>query len=299
HYVTQYGYDAAGELTTDTDPAGRNYQFLYDDRGNLVATDYPNSTFSWSTIDATGRLTELDNRHGTVTSLAAGEPTDSSPIADYTYQYSQAGQKTQEILSASGQADQTTSYAYDGIGRLDQVALPDGTCRDYSYDADSNRTQIAESATGCAGTFSTTATYAYSPSTTPGVDQLSSTTATSGTTNYAYTADGQVKSYGTTSLTWDGWGRLSGAAVNGTSVTYHFDPAGGLKSRTSSGGANTRYLLGDLFETDSTGQVTTSYVDGPAGDLAQYSGPPSAGSAADYLYYNGHGDLAAETDGSG
>jgi RHS repeat-associated protein len=45
--------------------------------------------------------------------------------------------------------------------------------------------------------------------------------------------------------------------------------------------------------------VTTSYVDGPAGDLASFNGPPSPVSAVTYLYYDGHGDLAAEANSSG
>jgi uncharacterized protein RhaS with RHS repeats len=45
--------------------------------------------------------------------------------------------------------------------------------------------------------------------------------------------------------------------------------------------------------------VTTSYVDGPAGDLASFNGLPSPVSAATYLYYDGHGDLAAEANSSG
>lgn len=206
---------------------------------------------------------------------------------------------TQETLAASGQGTQTTTYSYDGLGRLSQTLLPTGVCRNYSYDADSNRSQIAESSTGCGGTFTTTATYAYTPATNPGVDQLTSVTTGSGTTNYAYTADGQVKSYGTSTLTWDGWQRVSGGTFGGTTVTYKYDPSGGLRTRTSSNGAYTRYLLGDLFETDATGHITTAYVDGPNGDLAQYNGPPAASSTITYLYYNAHGDLAAEANSSG
>jgi RHS repeat-associated protein len=58
-------------------------------------------------------------------------------------------------------------------------------------------------------------------------------------------------------------------------------------------------VLGDSFETDLAGTITTSYGDGPAGDPAQYQGPPVAGSTITYLYYSGHGDLAAEANASG
>ena len=39
--------------------------------------------------------------------------------------------------------------------------------------------------------------------------------------------------------------------------------------------------------------------DGPAGDLAQYTGAPSTASGVSFLYYNGHGDLAATANLSG
>jgi RHS repeat-associated protein len=292
HYVTSYAYDNANELTSETDPSGRQYQFFYDNRSNLHATQYPNGTFSWSDYNPDGWQTDLYNRHGTLSApLPFSAPADSSPIADYTYTYNQAGQKTQETLSASGETDQVTQYSYDGLGRLSQAVLPDGTTRAYGYDADSNRTSISDNGT-------TTATYTYDPSVAPGVDQLSSIT-TTGTTTYAYSADGQVKSYGANTVTWDGWQRVSAGTFHGTTVTYHYDPSGALKSRTSSNGADTRYLLDDLFETDAAGTITTAFVDGPAGDLAQYAGPPASSSTATFLYYNGHGDVAAETDGTG
>jgi RHS repeat-associated protein len=40
-------------------------------------------------------------------------------------------------------------------------------------------------------------------------------------------------------------------------------------------------------------------VDGPAGDLARYTTAPSSAVNPTYVYYSGHGDLAAEADQSG
>jgi RHS repeat-associated protein len=93
---------------------------------------------------------------------------------------------------------------------------------------------------------------------------------------------------------------MSGGTFNGTTVTYKYDPAGGLKSRvTASPASTTNYLLGDLFETNGSGAVTTSYVAGPAGDLVAFGGPPTSTSTVTYLYYSGHGDLAAEANSAG
>jgi len=183
------------------------------------------------------------------------------------------------------------SIGFRSTSLLSQAVLPAGVTRVYGYDGDSNRTSITDNGV-------TAATYAYNPSATPGVDELTSVT-TGATTTYAYTADGQIKSAGPNTISWDGWQRISSGTFGGITVTYHYDPSGGLKSRTSSAGSSTRYLLGDLFETNGAGAITTAYVDGPVGDLGEYAGTPTLGSMFTYLYYNGHGDLAAEADGTG
>jgi RHS repeat-associated protein len=289
-YTTSYTYDTSDELATETDSAGGEWIYCYDDRGNLQGTQYPNTTYSWVDTNPTGWTTDLLNQQGTLITTPGAcpsAPAQSSPsIADYTYQYNQAGQKTKEVRDPGGASD-TTDYVYDNLGRLSQVTLPSGTVRRYTYDLDSNRLTIADNGT-------TTASYTYDPSSAPGVDELSSV----GTTDYAYNSDGEVTSYGSTTLSWDGWQRLAGGTFGTTPVTYSYDAAGALRTRTS-GTTVTDYLLGDLFETSGGSTPSTSYTDGPAGDLAQYQGPPATPSTVSYLYYNGHGDLAATADASG
>jgi RHS repeat-associated protein len=107
-----------------------------------------------------------------------------------------------------------------------------------------------------------------------------------------------VKSRGVDTIGWDGWGRRSGGSLNGSRLSYGCDASGAWRSR-SSAGKTTRYLLGDDFETDGTGTLTASYTPGPGGDLAQCSGPPAAGTAVSFLYYDDHGNLVAEANGTG
>lgn len=172
------------------------------------------------------------------------------------------------------------------------------TCFIYGYDRDSNRTETQESPGSCSGPFTTTATYTYTPGASTPVDAL--TGQTGPTRSFAYDSDGNMTGRGTDSLVWDGSGRLSGGVFAGTTVAYTYDPTGQLESRsTSNPAATTRYLLGDLYETDGTGTITASYVDGPAGDLALYAGPPTGSTPVGYLYYNAHGDLAATADTAG
>ena len=86
---------------------------------------------------------------------------------------------------------------------------------------------------------------------------------------------------------------------NSSTLSYGFDAAGFRRSRTLNG-TTTRYLLGGLIETASTGTITSFDVDAPSGDLAHYGGGPTIGGAPPtYLYYSGHGDLTAEANNAG
>ncbi len=270
-YTTSYGYDDADELTSLTDPAGRVYRFFYDKDRRLKATIYPSTTatFSWTDYNAAGWVTAVYNRHGSWTTLPATVPSDANPIADYAYMYNIDGEKTQEVRTGGGLATETTSYGYDSLGRLAQVTLPDGTNRSYSFDLDSNRTQIAENTIPVAS-------YTYDPSNanSPGLDELTSVTGGT-TTSYTYNGDGETTSIGSSTMTWDGRGRNTGGSFSGTSVGYSYDTTGFLYKRVS-GTATTYYSLGGLWEatnpTWSDASVTLTAVDGPAGDLAHYAG---------------------------
>lgn len=201
-------------------------------------------------------------------------------------------------IGGFGRSSETTSYAYDALSRLSQVTFPDGMVRDYRFDLDSNRIGIDETPSG--GTKTTVATYTYDPThpASQGIDQLTSVTEGGQTRMFAHTADGQVSGRGSDTLTWDGWGRHSGGTFGGMTISYRFDPLGFRRERTA-GGQTTRYLHGGLFEANGVGTLTQTDVDGPAGDLAHYSGAPTTASAVTHLYFNGHGDLVAEANAGG
>jgi RHS repeat-associated protein len=288
NYSTTYAYDDADRVTSLTDPASRVYGFYYDSRSNLKATQYPNGTFSWNDFNQAGWQTALYNRHGTLPAqLPSSVPSDASPITDYAYTHELEGRKTQEMRTGGGLTTETSAYVYDDRGRLSQVTLPDGTVRVYGFDLDSNRSSITENG-------STVATYAYDPTK---LDLLQSVTQ-GGQTSYAHTSDGQVSGRGSDTLSWDGRGRHSGGSFSGTGVSYGFDAAGFRRLRTGAG-VTTHYRLRGLYETNSSGTILNTDTAGIAGDLAHYAGPPTTGSTVSFLYYSGHGDLAAEANASG
>jgi RHS repeat-associated protein len=224
-------------------------------------------------------------------------PTNSDP-PHYAYTYDIDGKQTQEVRTGGSLATRTTSYTYDNLGRLSQVTLPGGTCRKYLFDLDSNRSSIQESSSGCGGTFSTTASYVYD---TQRLDQLQSVTQGQ-TTSFGYTPDGQVSTRGADTLTWDGRGRLSGGTFAGSNLSYEFDATGFRRQRNvvpSPIPRTRRYLLGGLFERDGSNNLLQSDIDGPSGDLAHFAGAPTSSTTVSYLYYSGHGDLAAEASALG
>jgi RHS repeat-associated protein len=298
-YTTGYGYNDADQLTSETDPNHKSYGFGYDTRGNLTTTQYPNSTYSLGQYDAAGWLTAVCNHHGTapVSPPASGCPSDdTNPLADTSYTYDQEGQKTQETRT-SGTITTAISYGYDGLGRLATVSgAPSGTPGTYCYDLDSDRTKTYSSSTAGCTDANPSATYTYTPGSSTPIDALTSQTGPS--RSFTYNSDGEMTGRGTDTLGWDSLGRLHTTTVSGTTTTYSYDPTGTLKTRsTTSPSTTTNYLLGDLYETDPTGTITSSYQDGPAGDLASYTGPPTG--TPTYLYYDGHGNLTAEADPTG
>jgi len=95
---------------------------------------------------------------------------------------------------------------------------------------------------------------------------------------------------------------MTGGSFAGSSVGYAFDPLGRRRQRVS-GTKTTRYLFagGDapLYGTDAAGAIKETDIDGAGADVAHYAGPPTSSTSVSFLYYNGHGDLAAEANTSG
>jgi YD repeat-containing protein len=101
-----------------------------------------------------------------------------------------------------------------------------------------------------------------------------------------------------TTYGYDAWGRLTGATVGSTSVSYTYDALSRTLSRAVSGGSTTAYTYSGTGQ-DPTSQTVgagspTYYAWGAAGPLAQKSGTSTRFFATDP-----HGDLAAVFDTAG
>jgi YD repeat-containing protein len=145
---TEYVFDAASQLVGVRDAEGRLTQYGFDDAGRMTAIWLPNPnpqspapspiTFTYDTAsnvrfvtDQLGRTTErqYDDLHR-VTKEILPHPTGSDspgvetgrPVTTFTYYAdSQIESVTEKI---DGSNSRTTSYAFDGVGRLKTVELP-------------------------------------------------------------------------------------------------------------------------------------------------------------------------------
>jgi RHS repeat-associated protein len=298
-YVTMYAFDAAGQMTSLTDPAARTYTFAYTRARLLRATQYPNATFAWNDYDAAAKSSAAYNRHGLIPSpVPVTAPADASPIVDTTYTRDVDGRVTSEMRKVGTAATESRTYTYDALARLASVARSNGASQTFSYDLDSNRTTVSNVPVG--GGTPVVTSYAYDRTAAPGLDELSSTIGSGTTTSYQYNADGDVVARGGDVLTWDGRGRLRGGTFGSAAVQYGFDPVGHLVTRAGAAGG-VRYVYGGNGNVDyvvSGGAVVASTVTGPAGPLAEYAGPPSQASALRYRYYDGRGNVAADLTAS-
>jgi RHS repeat-associated protein len=185
-------YDSAGQLSQYKDGIGQQTDTTYDLLGRPVTVNDGKGSQT-NTYDAvTGRLKQVvDSQAGTFTATYDADGrvlTKTLPNGlRATYQYDETGESkdlawvkttgctasctwlhfgvTRSIFDQQRTLDSTTSQqtdAYDGVGRLIEVRdTPSGqgcTTRRYSYDADSNRTQVLSYAPGSGGACDTTST---------------------------------------------------------------------------------------------------------------------------------------------
>jgi RHS repeat-associated protein len=125
-------YVSRGRVQTATDPNGRMTQYTYypdndpdtGKRGNLHTVTNPLGHVTTVTAyDLNGRPTAISDPNGAVTTMT----------------YDARGR-----LVARSVAGETTAYAYDGVGQLTLVTLPDASTLSYLYDGAHRLTEIRD-----------------------------------------------------------------------------------------------------------------------------------------------------------
>jgi YD repeat-containing protein len=129
---TVYHYDALGrrDTVTITNASGQTIReegSAYDTQNRLTRIATPEGVINYA-YDDLGRKTRM------WTQISATDPT---ILSDFTYGYDPLGrlQTVAATKLAGGSVNLTTSYAFDAVGNLDTVTLPNGVMTDYDYDS--------------------------------------------------------------------------------------------------------------------------------------------------------------------
>jgi len=299
-----YEYDAderlctatrAGTTTSCTVPLSGTVSYGYDHASDLTGKTWPNSVSSTMTYDNADRVASVVNKIGATT------------LSSYAINSRDGEGDPLSLTTAAG----TTYYAYGYLSRLraacnlqpTSTTCPSGTTsgQEYAYDAVGNRLTLKQySSSG-----STTTTYAYNED-----DELcwayagtSSNTCASppgGSTTYAFSANGNETSAGSSTYTYDSENRMISAQGGSSSTTYSYDGDGNLYSAVT-GSTATNYFW-DVnrplpllaLEEDASGAVLRRYVYG-TNDLI---GMTNQTNVFDYLD-DAYGNVANVTKASG
>ena len=292
-FATSYGYDAASNRTSFTDPENGSSSYVYDTLNRLQTltppTAYGTGSFGLG-YDALSRRTSL-TRPNTVNTtygydnlsrlLSVTHAKGGVTLDGATYTVDNAGNRTAKSdLYAGG----TTNYGYDNIYELLNATQGGSTTESYTYDPVGNRLTALGSAT-----------WSYNTS-----NELNSRPGAS----YAFDANGNtiVKTDGTgsTSYTWDFENRLGSVTLPGAggTVTFKYDPFGRRIYKSSSSGTSVYAYDGDnlVEETNATGGVVARYsqglnIDEPLAMLRS--------SATSYYQADGLGSVTSLTNTAG
>jgi RHS repeat-associated protein len=289
--VTEYSYDAAGQLTERLDPPVTSQTY-----GGSPATARPEATTGYDTF---GDTTEAEDPDGNVTTYgydADGQqvsrtlppytpPDGSSAItAVDTTAYDGDGQ----VTSTTDALDNTTKYGYDQLGDRVTVTAPDGSVTTTAYDADGEPLSV----TGPTGA-QTQSTWDYMGR------QLTSTQVerSTGSGTVPYTADSSYDDA-------DGGWLSEETSPDGVSTQYSYDPAGEQTAVTDGAGKTMSYSydsLGRQVEvTNPDGTATvTGYDDAGNATSVQQLNASGTTLTTTSAAYDGEGDELSATDAEG
>ena len=138
---TQLSYDAAGDVTTTTDPLGRTTTYTYAADGRPATRTGADGSVRTNTYDpATGQLSKVSARasDGTTTST--------------TYSYVPSGQVGAGLVKSMTNESGTITYGYDADRNRTSVSYPDGSTASSDY-LDNGLLHTSTDVTGAVTTF--------------------------------------------------------------------------------------------------------------------------------------------------
>ncbi len=139
----QYGYDAAGRLTSFQSPEAESaWEYQYDANGNLVLAINPQGVRTRYEYDAVGNLTRVTSASGTEEeTVERYEYDEAGNIVAYTapdglltrYEYDVNNRLIVKTEIANGESH-STRYEYDAQGRITRVTNPQQHATEIRYD---------------------------------------------------------------------------------------------------------------------------------------------------------------------
>lgn len=342
-----YTYTAFGQALTAADPRGNVTNYAYDAKGDLTSvTDALGHVTSITSYDANGRpLTIVDpngvttslthNKRGWLTSRTVGTLLTvyahdhagnliqvTQPDGSYlTYTYDPAHRLTgiadsagdniaytldaasnrimEQAFDPSGMLSRTRSYAYDALSRLSQTIGAQGQTTAYAYDPQSNLTTVTDP-------LSDAANYNYGA-----LNRLShGIDPNGGITSYRYDANDHLTGVLDprnllTAYAWDGLDdQLQLASPDTGATNKTFDAAGNVITSADARGETTTYNYDALNRrtgaafADGTSTVW-KYDQGPNGIGRLRKITDVTGSTVYYYNANGHVTQKYQTVGAG
>ena len=247
--TTHYAYDAAGRLTSVTDPLGAESAMAYDTAGNLTSTSDALGRSASFTYDAAGRVLTATDPAGETASFA----------------YDLDGNRT----SATDQLGHATTFSYDVLDKLAGVTDPLSNSWAYTYDPNYNLSSVTNPR-------GATTSYTYSANdllaaTTDALghtwafthdaagNALSSAYPTGETVSRTYTTDDLVaqSAYSTGesyAFSYTPTHRLAGVTGTGGTLGFTYNPVGWLLSATDTANGQS---FATAYDYDEAGRVTS------------------------------------------
>ena len=259
NFTTGYGYDAASNRTSFTDPESGSTAYVYDTL-NRLQTLTPPAAISGGSFgfgyDALSRRTSLTRPNSVNTSysydnlswlLSVTHAKGGATLDGATYTLDNGGNRNSKT---DLYAAVTTNYGYDNIYELQSATQGSTTKESYTYDPVGNRLSNL-SGSGWSNNTSNELTSR------PGV-------------TYTYDNNGntltKTDSTGTTNYTWDFENRLTSVTLPGSggTVTFKYDPFGRRIYKSPTSGASVYGYDGDnlIEETNSGGIAVARYSQG-------------------------------------
>jgi RHS repeat-associated protein len=293
--VTQYVYDASGDMTSMTDPNNNTWSYTYGGAGNRTSVTNPAGNTTRYTYDSARDVTSIRTPEGKVTSIvynAGGEPTSVSRTLDVANGPNQT-QLTASTYYSDGELEtvtdpdhNTSSFTYDDLGDVRTATDAQGNESSWTYDADGRERTATSPKGNLAGANAALFTTTYTR------DQLGRVTAITDPlgdqTQIGYDQDGNVVSETDPN---------NQAANTPTTTKFDADNEPELVTYPDHTTQSTVYdAAGDISTQTDPNNQTTTYYRNALGEAYQITGPMSRTSY--YTYYpNGSVETAKDPAG--